>query len=173
MTSDRRLRITGNAIAAFAVLTALASALFSLYPLNATANCYVATRPLPEIVAVGTVLGLATLACWLFLLRRADLYEAQIAACGAMAVVIVVLLAVPALFLSGQYGAAPLAEPWPCSLGFGYTVVVVGSAFVSLVAAGVCWALARWLPTVHGRLRIAALGGVAVWTVYLLWIYLL
>jgi hypothetical protein len=170
----RRVRITGNTVGVLAVVTALASTLVSFYPLNATANCYVATRPQPAIVAAAFGLGLVALGGWLYLLSDRVVYKAQLAACGALAIMIVVILAVPALAASGQYGpiTAP-SSPWPCSFGVPYVVLAAMSAFVPLVAGAVEYVFARWLPPSRWSLPRAALGGVAVWVIYLLWIYLL
>ena len=167
----QRARVIGNLVAALSVLAALASALFSLYPVNAVANCYNATPPLPALVGTGCGLGLIALASWVFLLRDRVVYEEQIQASAALGVVIVVLLALPAFLASGQYGDPPPIEPWPCSLGLPYELLAAMSTFTPLVAATVSYVLARWLPASRFALWWAAASGVTVWAGYLLFVY--
>jgi len=166
----RRRRIVGNAIGVVTVLTALASTLFAFYPTNAVANCYVATPLLPGITAPGVGLGLISLASWIYLLRDRLEFGAQIAACAAMGVVIFVLLVVPALFSTVQFGTSPMSDRWPCNLGGLHVLLVAASVFTPLVAAAVSYGIARALPRQRSS-RWSAVGGVGVWCIYVVAIY--
>jgi hypothetical protein len=151
----------GSALGFLAVVAAAASTLFAVLPINSTANSY---TPEGWIVtaawlAIGT--GLISFAAWMMILARREVSANQMAACGSMALVIVVLAALPALLASEDY--APGAAPSPI------VVVAVGlSSITSLIAGSVAYLVVRLL---NGRPQGILAGGVAgcvVWLGYAL-----